>query len=145
MLYESMKKLSVDDFRRLTGVKPNTFEAMLGILRLAEQEKHKEGGVAAKLSPENRLLMALQYWREYRTYFHVSHSYGVSESSCWKTVGWIEDVLIKSEQFRLPGKKALLKSDVEFEIVLIDATETPCERPQKNKNATTLARKSGIR
>ena len=145
MRYDTIKNLQEEDFRRLTGVKFGTFEAMLTILRLAEQKKHAAGGVAAKLELEDRLLMALEYWREYRTYFHVSHSYGVSESSCWKTVRWIEDVLIKSEQFRLPGKKALLKSDVEFEVVLVDATETPCERPQKNRSATTLARKSGTR
>jgi len=89
--------------------------------------------------------MALEYWREYRTYFHVSHSYDVSESSCWKTIRWIEDVLIKSKQFRLPGKKVLLKSDVEFSVVLVDATETPCERPQKNRSASIPARKNATR
>jgi hypothetical protein len=141
MRYDQVKTLGGEDFRRLTGVKPKTFEAMLNLLRLAEEKKHADGGVRAKLALADRLLMTLEYWREYRTYFHVSHSYGVSESSCWKTIRWIEDVLIKSEQFRLPGKKALLKSDVEFEVV--DATETPCERPQKNRNATTPARKSG--
>ena len=29
------------------------------------------------------------------------------------------------------GWPKLLKSDVEFEVVLVNATETPCERPQK--------------
>ncbi len=33
----------------------------------------------------------------------------------------------------LPGRKALLKSDVEYEVVLIDATETPIARPKKIK------------
>jgi hypothetical protein len=28
--------------------------------------------------------------------------------------------------------------------VVIDATETPCERPKKGKNTTILARKNGI-
>jgi Helix-turn-helix of DDE superfamily endonuclease len=145
MHYDTIKQLSPDDFRRLTGVKTKTYSAMLEILRTAEESKHKSGGVAAKLSLEDRLLMALMYWREYRTYFHISQSYGVSESSCWKTIRWIENVLIKSEAFRLPGKKALLKSDIEFSVVLIDATETPCERPQKNKSTSIRGRKSGIR
>jgi len=35
----------------------------------------------------------------------------------------------------------LLKSDVEYEVVLIDATESPCERPKKGKSIGTLARK----
>lgn len=145
MRYDSLKKLSCEDFRRLTGVKPKTFGAMLGVLHLAEEKKHEQGGREAKLSLEDRLLMALEYWREYRTYFHVSHSYGVSESSCWQTIRWIEDVLIKSKQFHLPGKKVLLKSDVEFDVVLVDATETPCERPQKNRSASILARKNVTR
>jgi hypothetical protein len=33
----------------------------------------------------------------------------------------------------LPGRKALLKSDVEYDVVLIDATETPIERLKKAK------------
>jgi hypothetical protein len=31
----------------------------------------------------------------------------------------------------LPGKKALLKRDVEYEVILIDASESPVERPKK--------------
>ncbi len=46
---------------------------------------------------------------------------------------WIERHLIKHPDFALPGRKALLKSDVEYEVVLIDATETPIERPKKKQ------------
>jgi hypothetical protein len=53
--------------------------------------------------------------------------------TAYKTVRWIEDTLIKHPDFALPGRKALLKSDVEYEVVLIDATETPIERPKKTK------------
>ena len=42
--------------------------------------------------------MVLEYIREYRTYFHISQSYGVSESSAYKTVKWVEDTLIKHEE-----------------------------------------------
>ena len=82
---------------------------------------------------EDRLLMTLEYLREYRTYFHVASSYGISESSCYRNIKWIEDTLIKHPVFALPGRKALLKSEMEYEVVLIDATETPIERPKKNK------------
>jgi Helix-turn-helix of DDE superfamily endonuclease len=51
--------------------------------------------------------------REYRTYFHISQSYGISESSAYKAVKWIEDTLIKHPDFALPGRKELLKSDIE--------------------------------
>ena len=77
--------------------------------------------------------MALEYIREYRTYFHVSQSYGISESSCYKGIKWIEDTLIKHPDFALPARKVLLKSDMEYDVVLIDATETPIERPKKGK------------
>ncbi len=88
--------------------------------------------------------MTLEYIREYRTYFHVAASYGVSESSCYRNVRWIEDVLIKHPDFRLPGRKELLKSDISYEVVLLDATETPIERPKKDKNTFTQARKKDI-
>ncbi|SPM44500.1 transposase [Orientia tsutsugamushi] len=41
--------------------------------------------------------------------------------------------LVKHLNFALPGSKALVKSDMNYEVVLIDATETPIERPKKTK------------
>jgi len=43
----------------------------------------------------------------------------------------IEDTLIQHPDFALPGRKALLKSDMDYEVVLIDAAKTPIERPKK--------------
>ena len=77
--------------------------------------------------------MTLEYIREYRTYFHISQSYSISESNAYKTVKWVEDTLIKHPDFALPGRKALLKSDMEYEVVLIDASETPIGRPKKSQ------------
>jgi len=137
MKYEGIKELEDEKFRRLTGVKRVTFDKMLEILSEAEKKKKAKGGRKPKLILEDRLLMALEYIREYRTYFHVSQSYGVSESTCYETIKWIEDTLIKHPDFALPGRKALLKSDMEYELVLIDATETPIERPKKDKSTFT--------
>ncbi|MFN8510138.1 MAG: transposase family protein [Deinococcaceae bacterium] len=80
---------------------------------------------------EDRLLMAFEYIREYRTYFHVSQSYGVRESTAYKTIRWIEDTLIRRKEFTLPGRKALRESDMEYEVIIVDATETEIERPKK--------------
>ena len=129
MKYEQIKSLEDEKFRRLTGIKRTTFDKMIVILREADIKKKARGGRKNKLSLEDRLLMALEYIREYRTYFHVSQSYGLSESTTYDTIKWIEDALIKHPDFALPGRKALLKSDMEY--VLIDATETPIERPKK--------------
>ena len=129
--YDRIKNLADDEFRRLTGVKPPTFEAMVLILKEAELKKNRLGGKPNRLSIENRLLMALEYLREYRTYFHLGQSYGMSESACWRSCRWIEDILIKGKKFNLPGKKALLKSDMDYDVILIDASESPIERPKK--------------
>jgi len=145
MKYESIKELEDEKFRRLTGVKRTTFEKMLEILSEADTKKHAKGGRKPKLALEDRLLMALEYIREYRTYFHVSQRYGVSESTCYETIKWIENTLIKHPDFALPGRKALLKSDMEYELVLIDATETPIERPKKDKGGSTQGKRNAIR
>jgi hypothetical protein len=42
----------------------------------------------------------------------------------------------------LPGKKALLQSDLEIDFVLMDVTEIPIQRPKKSKSTITPARKS---
>ncbi len=131
MKYDQVKNLSKDQFRRLSGVKRSTFDKMVKILEESDKKKKAKGGRKNKLNLENQLLMALEYIREYRTYFHVSQSYGVSESSAYKSIRWIEDVLINHREFALPGRKALLKSDMAYEVILIDATETPIERPKK--------------
>ena len=129
--YEYAKTLPSKAFRRLTGVSKNVFQDMLGIAKLAALKKTAKGGRPRALSIENQILMTLEYLREYRTYFHLGQSYGVSESSCYKTCKWVEDTLIKDEKFRLPGKKVLLRNDAPMEVILIDATETPIERPKK--------------
>ncbi|MBA2307700.1 transposase [Candidatus Dependentiae bacterium] len=77
--------------------------------------------------------MTLEYLREYRTYATIAMSYGLSESNTYQTIKWVETVLVRSPEFRLPGKKALLKSDMELEAVLIDATESSSERPKKQR------------
>jgi len=133
MKLKNLEQLSDAQFRRITGVKRETFYTMIKILKEAEIKKKKRGGRPNKLSIEDRLLMTLEYLREYRTYGHIATSYGLSESNTYEAIKWIENVLIKSKEFRLPGKKAPLKSDLDLEIVLIDVTESPIERPQKNK------------
>ena len=143
MRWEAINKLSGDEFRRLTGVKKPTFEEMVKILETARAQKKLRGGRKNKLSIEETLLMTLEYLREYRTYFHVSKSYGISEGYAYKIIRWVEDTLIKSKLFSLPGRKALLKSDVEYELVLVDASEHPIQRPKKNKNASTLEKRKG--
>lgn len=145
MKWNHIKVLQPELFRRLTGVKQTTFDKMIKILREAHANKKIQGGRPNKLSIEEMLLITLEYLREYRTYFHISQSYGISESSAYKTIRWVEDTLIKCKEFSLPGRKTLLKSDMEYELVLVDATESPIERPKKNKNIITQEKRNDIR
>ena len=137
MRYEEIKNRSEKDFKRLTGVKHQTFKQMVSVL-----ESEMPGfGRPPKLSRADQLLMTLMYWREYRTQFHIAQAYGVSESAVCRTIQKIEDALINSGQFWLPGKKALQPSDTVIEIVVVDVTEQPIERPKKSNIGTTAARR----
>ena len=140
MRYKNIKDWKDTDFRRLTGVKRKTFEKMLEVIN----RELPNFGRPPKLSRADQLLMTLMYWREYRTQFHIAGAYGVSEATVCRTIKKVEDALKSSDEFRLPGKKVLQPSDTLIEIVLVDASEQPIERPKKSKNDTTAAKRSGI-
>lgn len=105
------------------------------------------------MSVEDRLLMTLEYLREYRTYFHIATSYGVAESVCHDNTKTIEDILIKSGKFSLPKRKEMTASEDTIEVILVDAAESAIERPKKRrqntaktaKNTTIPARRSDTR
>ena len=138
MRYESVQTLSDEEFKRSTGVQRTTFEEMLKVVETGL----RNFGRPSKLSRADQLLMTLMYWREYRTEFHIGLTYGVSESTVCRTIKKVENVLIQSKQFHLPGKKALQPSETIIEIVLVDATEQPIERPKKDNAGITAAKRS---
>ena len=72
MKYEELKMLPPEDFRRFCGVKPETFVAMLLALQEDYQKKHRRGGREAHISLEDKLLITMIYYREYRTQFHIA-------------------------------------------------------------------------
>jgi hypothetical protein len=107
---------------------------MVEILKDAEAAKRRKGGHESKISIEDMLLLTLQYLREYRTYFHIGQEFGVHETMALRISRWVEDTLIKDGAFSLPGKKVLARSEVQYEVIQIDATESPVERPKRGKN-----------
>jgi len=90
MKYENIRNYSEDQFRRVTGVKRSTFERMLEILASKRKEKLSQGGRKPKLSLEEMLLAALEYWREYRTYIHIAASYGIHESNMYRLINFMQ-------------------------------------------------------
>ncbi len=111
MRLDSVKELKGEAFRRLTRVERRTFEEMAGLLFLDDA----------------------RIWREYRTYFHIGQARGISESAAYRNIKGCENTLAKSKAFRLPGRKAVVAGEQAFDIVLIDASKKPIERPKKTK------------
>src|SRR5215510_11942249 len=123
-------ELSNTKFKRLFGVKRETFERMLEILHVAFGELHKQGGKPlTKLQVEDKLLLTLQYWREYRTMEHLAYEYGVVKSAVHSAMVWVENTLVRDGTFRLPGKNALISGENKPQTILVDVTESPIERP----------------
>lgn len=79
--------------------------------------------------------MTLEYLKEYRTYFHVGQSYGVSEGSALRYQG---GKYFNKTPCALPRCKALLKNKTDYEFILIDAMESPIERSKKSKGGVLI-------
>ncbi len=140
MRHEKIKNYGNAKFKRLTGVKKETYTMMVNVL----ESELREFGRPPKLSRADQLLVTLMYWREYRTQFHIGETYGVSESTVSRTIKIVENALMKSGKFRLPGKKKLQDNETVIEVILVDVAEQPIERPKKSKNAPTAAKRSDI-
>jgi hypothetical protein len=93
-------------------------------------DKTGKRGRSFKLSAEDMVLLTLEYVRDYPTYLRLGHDWGIHESNACRISQRIEEALIRSGKFKLPGKKQL-KSETSFEVILIDVTESPVERPKK--------------
>jgi hypothetical protein len=138
------EKLGAEEFKRLFGVKKETYTKMLEILEAAYKELHKAGGRPSRLSVEDKLSVTLQYLREYRTMAHIGWDWGVAKSRVHDAIKWVENTLVKDGTFSLPGKKVLRESADEITYIVVDVTESPVERPKKNRKSITAGRKSGI-
>ena len=91
MFYADARLLKPSVFKRLTGVSPDTFSAM----SVALAAHLPGGGRPPKHCREDRLLMTLMYWREYRTYAHIAQTYSFSESAVCRTIHAVEDALLR--------------------------------------------------
>ena len=144
MSYEQIKNLEPTEFKRLCGVTPATFEQMVKVVA-AEKVLAKKSGRPSKLSVEDQVLMTLEYWREYRTHFHIGVSWGLNESNVFRNIRKVENILIKSGLFNVAGKKKVKELDMETEVVVVDVAEHEIERPKKNRRGITAASRNVIR
>lgn len=146
MLYKDLVSIKDTQFRRLVGVTRPVFEKMVSVVTDYKQghRKHKTKGRPPKLTIYDQLLLMLMYFREYRTFFHVGSSFGISEGQAYRITIEMERILIQSKLFHLPGKKKLAEEGVEFEILIVDASESPIERPKKGQRKYYSGKKNGI-
>jgi hypothetical protein len=149
MFWNKIKHHSAPNFKRLTGVELKTFKVMVREVKKHDSKKaEKKGNKRSRpfhLSIEDQVLMTLMYYREYRTQFHIGETYGLHESNVGKNIRRIERILKKCKAFTLPGKEKLLGTNHQFEVILIDATESPIERPKKNSIYITRGKRKSIR
>ena len=136
MRWEQTLRLNGEQFKRLVGVRRSTFVGMVEYPQsLRTVSKHKVAGAKRgpepKLSVADELMLLLMYYREYRTFFHISTTYDLSEMQTWRIITRTEQQLLSSKLFALPGKKKLVQADHSFDIVLADVREHPIRRPKK--------------
>lgn len=130
MIYEDVKNLKDTTFKRLCGVRRETFAAMCEAF-LEYKDRHRSRK-KSNLSIENQVLLTLSFWREYRTLFHLGRDWQLHESNVLRLARRIEGILIKSVKFALPGIKRLLADD-SIKYTIIDVTESLIERPKKKQ------------
>lgn len=144
--YYKVNKLKDTDFRRVVGVKRETFKEMVKVVRKHYRQTKTKGGTTRSLSANDETLMMLEYYREYRTFKHLGVDYEVSESTAHYIVTKIEKILIVEPQFHLEKLKHIEPQDDanDLSVTVVDVTESQCERPKKSKNITTQARRKSI-
>ena len=138
-----IENLKEKDYQKYFGVNKATFDKMFEILEDADRYKHRKGGRPSVLSVLYKLVIMLQYYREYRTMENIAFDYQTNKSTVYYAIKWAEDTLIKNKTFHLPSRKKLLE-DTSIEIIVVDATEVEIERPQKNRKNTIQERKKDI-
>ena len=60
-------------------------------------------------------------------------TYGISETTASRIVRHVEDCLINSNLFNLQ-KKLPKGAGIDWNVVIVDATEIPIQRPKKTKD-----------
>jgi hypothetical protein len=113
---------------------------MIEVLHPHLERQGKRGG-QNKLGVEDQLLVTLEYWREYRSQFHIATSWGLHETTVGRIIKKVADILVKCGKFRLPSQRQLYQPGWEWKVMLLAVGEMELER-QKNRNTTTVASRS---
>ena len=86
-------------------------------------------GRKSSLIIEDQLLLTLLYLRQYDTFITLGTQFGISESYAQKRYTFISSMLLKS--LDLPEEHTLELAQIQ--VLAIDVTEQPIERPVKKQ------------
>ena len=122
-------------FLKLFGVTPLQFERTLIPIRPLWQERvtgaYKRPGRNFKLPLEEMNLLTLLYYRSYVTQAYVGYLFGIDDSRVCRIMRRLEPML--AEVLALSKRDKLSKQEIES--LILDATESPIERPQKGQKS----------
>ena len=144
--YEKIQKLNEKEFKRITGVTREIFEKMIERLKAQYAQDHSGGGAPGQ-PVELRLTLALEYWREYRTFEHMSNDHQLPKSTINEMVLWVEYALEHDAEFKLTELKERFKpgEESDIEIIIVDVEEQPIERPKVEQEKSYSGKKNDTR
>ena len=141
---ERIANMSANKYKEIFGIEKHVFDRILRLLEIADTYQRKNNaGRKSQLSILDKLVIALQYWREYRTYRHIAFDYGVGKSVIGETVLWVENTIIASGLCNLKSARELRENISKIRIAVVDVTEQEIERPKRGRRTGIQVRKSG--
>jgi DDE superfamily endonuclease/Helix-turn-helix of DDE superfamily endonuclease len=138
MSHADRLKRCPDVFRRLTGLTPAKFDALLAGLapraaaaqaarrQRPDRRRRPGAGRKHKLPLADRLLMLLVYYRTYVTHAFLGFLFGVDDSAVGRNINPLQPLL--AGIFRIPERKVELSPE-EVRELFFDSTECPTQRP----------------
>lgn len=133
-----------EEFLRMVGVSYGTFMVIIAKLTteltLYKTEKlTRQRGRKCKLSLEDQLLLTILYLRNYATLLNVGFQFGISESYTQKR--YIFMVMLLLRALDLPDEQSL-RDAIAGDMVAIDVTEQPIERPLEDQESYYSGKKN---
>ncbi|MHA1875715.1 MAG: helix-turn-helix domain-containing protein [Promethearchaeota archaeon] len=143
--FETIKNQKPASFLRGVGISLDTFILLLKKITdhiKQENEKYplKKRGRKSSLCLEDMLLLTLYYLRHYITLDQLGKNFGISESYACKIYHRMANILINV--LDLKNRNELMNKNLE--VILIDVTEQPIERPKKKQKAYYSGKKNYI-
>jgi len=140
---ERIANMPTNKYKEIFGIEKYVFDRLLRLLEVADTFQRKSNaGRKSQLSVLDKLVITLQYWREYRTYRHIAFDYGIGKSTIGEAIIWVENAIIASGLCNLKSARELRENTSKIKIAVVDVTEQEIERPKRGRKIGIRGRKS---